>query len=184
MERRVKGHGVKSVYAGATNYPPAEREKIIARIDPAVVAAMSNINRAEWYPAAYVSSIYQAVVDVKGEDELRRIGYKVAEDAVGTFLRLVMKILTPAMFSGKFNSFWHQYFDHGEIRSDMSDIASDHVFLHLDYKGIEFPWQHVVTVGWVEYAFVTMGKKTVTVSINSEPGQVSVMPVVIFDVRW
>lgn len=185
MEPHVKGHGIKSVYNYVlTNYSPDERNKIIARVDPEMVALYPKLQKSDWYPIRHLVSVYDAVAQEKGPDEMRPLGYGVAQEATGTFLKLVMKILTPAMFANKFDSFFHQYFDFGEIRADLTDISSNCVRFCIDLKGVEFPHHHVVSLGWIESAFHGMGKKNVAVTLKSEHGQRVVTPEWLYEVRW
>jgi hypothetical protein len=190
MERHVKGLPIKVAfdYIGA-NFPPAEGDKIIASLDPALVALVPDLKPTAWYPLSYWVAIFDAVVAdqtvAAGEERLKLVGGSVANEALGSFLKLLLKILTPSLFANKFDVFWRKYHDFGDLRVVEKDIEHSHIVFSLDLEGQEYPHVHISAGAWIECAFRAMGKNsTVVTATNATPGQRVVMPEIIWDVRW
>ena len=162
-DRQVRGAFTQLAYKFVeTHYEPAVRDKIIASMDPAVVASIPKLSDTGWYPLEHFVSICDAIAKNRTldqtEDEVRRLGQSIAEAALGTFLKLILKILTPALFANKYDSFWKRYHNFGGMHCDVTEIESNHIILYYPV----YPWVHLIGPGWAETTFKAMGKPNVS----------------------
>lgn len=190
MEPHVKGLPIKVAFNHIeSHFSPPERDAIMAAMDPALVALIPNLKPTGWFPLEYWVAIFDAVSAgqevAAAEERLRLVGYTVATEALGSFLKLLLKILTPSLFADKFDAFWRKYHDFGKLKVVEKDIEHSHLVFNLDLEGHEYPHVHISAGAWIECAFRAMGKEsTVVTTTNATPGQRVVMPKIIWDVRW
>ncbi|HVK73960.1 MAG TPA: hypothetical protein VM734_11605 [Kofleriaceae bacterium] len=139
----------------------AEARRIWEGFSPALNHAISQAKPAEWMPAAYSSEILRAIVaQSKGNedharDELIKCGRYIANEATNTFLRLLMRVLTPALFAKKLPGFWSRDSTAGRYEVD---VTEDKITCHL--KEME-AFEHIAPIGmgYVSFALEAMGKK-------------------------
>jgi len=122
----------------------------------------------EWAPREILVKLYRAIADTHHGDErhvyedLVRCGVAMGGFATGTFLKLLMKVLTPRMFARKFPDLWARDHERGRI-----EIVSfnDHgmVMLCTDMEG----YDHFapVAVGWGGSTLKTIGVKNLEMKV-------------------
>jgi hypothetical protein len=138
----------------------AEGRRIFEGLSPAVQHAVSQAKPADWMPAAHSSEILRAIAalskgnDDHARDELVKCGRYIANEATNTFLKLLMKVLTPNLFAKKLPSFWSRDATAGRYEVDVTD---EKIVCHL--KEME-PFDHIapIGVGYVSFALEAMGK--------------------------
>lgn len=92
------------------------------------------LDKLKWYPVAQASDVFRAVVELHDRDELgsRRalmhLGRFLGVAATQSYLRLVSRFLTPALFARKLPEFWARDFIGGGL-----DVEP-----HIDRKVIAF----------------------------------------------
>ena len=186
-KRRVRGNYVQAVlHYINTMYGPEQRSKIMAAIDPDVVLLLPKLSPTVWYPIEHLVSVFDAIAAsqpfAKTEEDIKLIGKAVATEALGTFLKLLLKILTPRLFASKFDAFWHKYHEFGEMRADLKELESSHIVLY----GTAYPYMHLIATGWGECVFrEALGKTDALVTADVPAGQrESATSEVAIHVRW
>lgn len=126
-------------------YDDATRAKISERISPRVRGIMENINTVAWYPVADLSEIFGAIArhheeaDGKARDALVDVGRTIGETATTTFLKLIMKLLTPALFKAKLPNFWSRDHRIGTLSASLFDTNQRRLVVTLkDVGGYDF----------------------------------------------
>jgi hypothetical protein len=148
---------------------PALREPVQRQCDH-VLVRLGDVDRTAWYPLQDAIDMYKAIYDQyddpqKGFDALWRAGHHVASDAAGTFLKLLLKVLTPKLFARQFPEIWRRYHDWGELRADLGDLEQNKVYFTMP----GYPYVPPVTAGWLEYLFLGFGMKDVNVDVKVSP---------------
>lgn len=181
-ERKVKGiYVICALRYLDTRYSATERQAIYDDIPAAVRAEYPKLNRAEWYPLNYVTDLFAAMAKHSANpgETLTQCGMSIAEEATNTFLKLLMKLLTPKLFARKFPEFWAKYHNFGTMTPDLTEIDDRHIVFHTT----GYDYMHYASAGWVIFVFKTLGKRNPTVTSNCPPDKKG-MDDVILDVRW
>jgi hypothetical protein len=147
-------------------YDEATRKRLYDGLSPDVRTNMSSYKRVEWYPRAHLVDFLRGIAAVHGSDDeaafrdIVACGQSVAKDAASTFLRLLMKILTPVLFAKKIPDIWARDSQGGKMTADASRVGERLLVMHLtDVEGFD----HIgpLAVGWISFAMTAMGKKGV-----------------------
>lgn len=150
-------------------YDEATRKRIYDGLSPEVRGHMSSYKRVEWYPRQHLVEFMRGIVSVHGADQSEAFeaivscGQSVAKDAATTFLRLLMKILTPVLFAKKIPDIWERDSKGGRMVADASRVDEKVMVMRLtDVEGFD----HIgpLACGWIRFAMTAMGKKGVTVT--------------------
>lgn len=148
----------------------AAREKVLASLSREAQQVLASPTPAKWYPRAYfielnrgVASLHSTESDV--HDALTTVGAEIAELAAGTFMKLLLRILTPAIFARKFTDFWAHDNRGGRIEVDASKV--DQHRLDMWIKDVEgFDHIGLVGRGYIQFAMSAITKKNVDVRLN------------------
>lgn len=169
-ERLTRGYGIKQVvdYIDRT-YDQETRDRVYATLPDDVRDALPNLDPAKWYPWRYNAAMFEGVASTQSEegavyDELVRCGESIAVEATNTFLRFLMKILTPKMFATKIPEFWSRDNKGGRFDVDLSE--ADQGRIRLSLSGVE-GYNHigVGAIGWITFGMKATGKNaTITQS--------------------
>src|SRR5262245_51386221 len=88
-------------------YPDVARKEILSRMPQETRNLIRSVRDVDWYPRTHTVNIYSAVAsyhrdtDGKVADAIYAVGRGVGQRAVESFLRLVMKVMTPPVFARK-----------------------------------------------------------------------------------
>lgn len=147
---------------------PARRQKVLQRISPELIRYIDSLKSAEWYPTTPMTEMFNAVVaacdgnDKLAEQDLIGCGTFAARDASNTFLRLVMRVLTPTLFAKKLPSLYSRDNSKGTVEVDVTD---DRVIAHFkDTMG--FDHLAAMSAGWMTFALESMGKQLTSCTIT------------------
>lgn len=167
METAVKGYMVQ--FAGrfvvedpvlSTRVPPSLIEEIRFQQD--------SIKPNEWVARENLVRIYRAIAETHPDDEraayddLVRCGTAMGGFATGTFLRLLLKVLTPRMFAKKFPDLWARDHKRGRIEVVSVDDRSM-VMLFKEVEGYDhFP---PVAAGWGGSTLTGIGVKNLQMKV-------------------
>lgn len=163
---------------------PQMRQKVLDAT-PDLTSKRESLKKTEWYPLAYAVD-QCAAIDAQFEDphksydELKRCGHFIADDAASTYMKLLMKVLTPKLFARQFPEVWKRYHDFGKLASDMSHIEENRVVFTIP----GYPYVAPMCHGWLEFAFDCLGKgNSLEVETNQPPGA-PVPDLVEYRVKW
>ena len=165
-----------------------EQTRALAQLSPEVREMLPRLKRVDWYPRAQWIELLRAVVSihhdpVQSYEDLVSCGRYIAEDATNTFLRLLMKMLTPGLFARKFPEFWRRDNQGGRIEVDAARINENRVVMYIkDVEGFD----HIgpVGAGYISFAMGAITGKPIQIALESwsldRPGP----PEVRYEVSW
>jgi hypothetical protein len=140
----------------------AEAQRLVGTLPIEVQRAIETAKPADWYPcdhisqlAAFVASAVGKSEEVRARDALVECGKCGAREATSTFLRLFMRILTPAIFARKLPEVWARDNSGGVVTVTSSDTSLVCTIAQVkDYD-------HVgpIAVGWAWFTLEAMGLK-------------------------
>lgn len=186
----IRGYSVKQQFNFLqTQYEPEVSGRLLQTIPVEILTGLNDPKPADWYPRSYSVAILRAIASHHGADEqaayadLVRCGTFIATEATNTFLRLLMKVLTPALFAKKIPEFWKRDQTGGHFEVDTSGAKHGTFELRLcDVEG--FDHIGVVSLGWILFGLSAMGKTDVVVNQTgwklTNPGPTQIH----YQVRW
>jgi hypothetical protein len=139
---------------------------LCARVPPELLVTIAehekSIKAQQWYTRHDVIVLWRAIA--AGSDEataysdLVRCGESIANYATSTFLKLLLKVLTPGMFARKFPDLWSHDHKGGRVEPDRIDDTGMRITIR-DIEGFE----HVsaVSAGFTTFALKSIGLKNV-----------------------
>src|SRR6185312_16611206 len=106
-ETQIRGYMLKASGGYLREFAGADSKRIVSALTAPTREAMDNAKDAGWYPVAMLSETLNAVAslakgnDEKGRELLVNCGASMAREATNTFLRILMRMLTPNLFAKK-----------------------------------------------------------------------------------
>jgi hypothetical protein len=165
----IRGYVLKQLVAAIDmRFDPDTRRRVLATLPPGVLDLALATKPAEWYPGENASHLLRAVVSAKNDEhgsyeDLVACGKFVASEAANTFLRILMKLMTPTLFLKKIPEFWPRDFNTGRFEADLSQAGSGLVKLTLlDAQG----YDHIAgsSCGFLTFGLATIGKPNAKVT--------------------
>ncbi len=152
-------------------YDSERQERIFAQLSPEVRSALRTYKGIEFYPVQHFTELLRGIAKEAGDDEtavrneIARAGEFIAGVATSTFLKLLMKVLTPTLFAKKLPSLWERDNQGGQFVADVS--KADEGRLTLELKDIEgYDYIGPIALGWVRFAMSAMGEKVLESSLE------------------
>jgi|GEM_PF-3435406 len=172
-EPKVRGMLVQGLNSFVEKkYEPVLRAKILEAVSADVRASLPTMEKNAWYPRRYALDFCRAIASVTGDDKnVELAGTHIANEATNTFMKLLIKVLTPKMFARQFPEFWKKYNSHGVIIPDVSRIDEREAAFRIDGT---FDYLHLLAVGFLVFVFDALGKRGVLVTHNVPQGQTNV----------
>ena len=140
---------------------PVRGPLALSKITPETLRIIESSKPAEWYPCALQVEMYEGIIFAAqgdlalAEKDLVGVGKFGANEAINSFLKLLMKVLTPTLFAKKLPSLYERDNSKGKVTVEVSD---DRLVCNIDdCKGCA----HLAPVssGWATFALEAMGKK-------------------------
>jgi hypothetical protein len=140
----------------------------------------------DWLPREAATRLWSAIAASRPTEqgsymELVRVGREIGQVATSSFLKLLLKVLTPAMFASKFPDFWAR--DHQGSRAVIESMDENGLVIVLhDVAGFD----HIgpIEAGWVAFTLEAIGQRDVEVTCSpwslAEPGPAEVR----IEARW
>jgi len=160
-ENQMRGYGLISGVAYLRKAAGDQNAKrLLDGLSPETKQAIATAKEANWCSSKSVAELYSAIASLGNGDErsaqnhLIECGKHAAHDASNTFLRLLMKMLTPTLFAKKLPDIWARDCTVGKITTQ---VFNDKLRNHL--TGVA-GFDHIgpVCVGYVTFALEAMGK--------------------------
>lgn len=152
-------------------YEPSVRERMLADVSPRVRDVLANLNTVAWYPVPDVAELFRVIAehhqrtDGKLRESLENVGRSICEAATTTFLKLILKILTPSLFASKMSGFWERDHRCGTLKAVDFDPKSARMKVVLSgVKGYDYIGP--VAPGFVLQALELLGLHDVRVSYD------------------
>jgi hypothetical protein len=146
-----------------------ELARVLKELSPAARSAATSLKPAEWCPVGGVAEMLRALAAKsngnaeQARDRLVACGEFIAREATNTFLKIVIKMLTPSLFAKKLPDLWRRDCSRGTFEVDAAD---NKIVIRLAGMG---GFDHVpcTAAGFVKFALTTMGKTVEQVQIHS-----------------
>lgn len=187
----VRGYMLVSTldYIESPAFSEDQRQLVYSKLSSAVSRDRSAYDVMKWYPASHANELNNGMAAVHGDDEkkvyelLEGLGMFTADKATSTFLRLIMKILTPGLFAKKAPDFWARDNRIGRMESDISKLDEKRLIVHL--RDIS-PLSHVApsAAGFAKFALKTIGLKNLRVETKGWSLNQPAPDAVYFDISW
>lgn len=188
-ERTSRGYMVQSTISFIDKtYDPEARAKINAFVPERVRQAFANLNKVGWYPVEDVAELYRAIALYHRETDgnelkaLENVGRSIAETATNTFLKLILRVLTPGLFASKMGDFWQRDNRCGTLQCIKYEPGENRMIVTLTgVKGYDFIGP--VAPGFILFAFKALGFKDGRVSFPWDPANPG-PDAFEYDFRW
>lgn len=138
---------------------------------PELKSDLANVKHAVWYPRAHFIELNRAIANLHADSDeeaaeaLTEAGRHICEIASNSFMKLLLRMLTPKMFSQKFPDFWDRDNRGGACRVDTSELDQNRMVAWIeDVKGFD----HVgpVARGYVGFAMERITGKPVKITME------------------
>jgi hypothetical protein len=144
-------------------------EDALASASPELREALRNTQAANWYPSPLFAELNRLVVaTLAGEDEAKALdvlikcGRFMGREASNTFLRLLLRMLTPKMIVKKFPDIWKRDFSGGRIQISATDRTLECFIFDLPGHDHIGP----ISAGWMGFNLEAMGKSLEKTSVQ------------------
>jgi hypothetical protein len=187
-EGTVRGYGLLGCMDFIDTLEPELRERAYANLAADVPRERSAVRAVGWYPHSDLTAYLMSIALVHGDEQkveeaLVGCGRCVAATATGTFMRLVMGLLTPAMFLKWMPHIWGRDMRIGRMESDVSQLARRRVRVRL--TGVKDLCHFAPTArGFVEFVMNATGAKNVTVTMDGWSLTTPAPDTVRYDIQW
>lgn len=170
-------------------YDDAARASIYDGISPRLRALLAKIDNVGWYPKTEASELFAAIANHhlrtggNVRETLENVGVSISETAMNTFLKLILKLLTPALFKAKASDFWRR--DHNFGILEISKLDTDEREMEVALKEVDgYDYIGPVGLGFIRFALEDVFKfKNVRATYDwsiDNPGP----PVVEYKLTW
>jgi hypothetical protein len=182
----VRGNCISAVLGYVEQAYDGERQRlVVGSLPPEVVAAMTEAKEKDFYPGSYFSAGLRAVADASSSlEEARRevvnVGNHIAGASIATFMRLIMKMMTPKLLAYKLPDFFAKDFRNTRARLTAELTGSGEMKVSAMDFG-ELPYVACAAVGWVRTGLEGIGCRGLTVEGPSDEWD---LPEDHFVVRW
>lgn len=172
MSVETKGSSIRSIGAYVQTLDPEFIRRVEANLSPDECRLMYEAKPDDWYPHDYFAAPYRAIVaahddPVAGRRAVEAAGRWACEEMANSFLRLVMRMMTPGLFVKKCSQLLAKDFrgwrgGAPDVIYDLSKEKAGEVTIEVRNIG-NHPYLGASAIGYIEFAFEHMGKKNLKV---------------------
>jgi hypothetical protein len=164
----IRGYSLKQTAKYIdSKFEPEARRRVQETLPAAVRGAIPTYEPAEWYPRDHSAALFRGIASIRNSEEasyqdLVGCGEFIASEATNTFLKLLMRIMSPTLFAKKIPEFWKRDQRGGYFEADVSKADEALILMKLaDVEG----YDHIgiVSIGWILFGMNALGKKDVKV---------------------
>jgi hypothetical protein len=173
LERKIRGSAVRSAAGYVENCEAKLQARIWQSIPAELVQPIKDAKPGEFYPLEYYLVVSRAVASTvpdptEAYQTLVGMGKYIANDAINSFLRLLVKFLKPSLFARKFHEFFRKDHNFGKLEADLSEIENNRFVVLMSEVG---GYDNVapLSIGWIAHTLDAMGCKDVVVSETLSP---------------
>ena len=165
-----------------------DREQVKAKIPHDIQEEIRRLSRVDWCPIEYSSAVLHAIASAKHDPkgsfrDIVECGKFVSVEATNTFYKMLLKVVTPAIFFKKTQTIWSK---------DFKDVGTWEVQMHEGGKSASLSLSGVggmdhlapVSEGFLTYVVESMGYGQVSCETHGwsleNPGPESVR----FEMHW
>jgi hypothetical protein len=170
-----------------TKLQPGARQLALDSLPGDVRTRMNAFAPAEWYPRTYSAALFRAIAGDQPEADAYRslvgCGEFIASEATNTFLKMLMRIMTPTLFAKKVPEFWKRDQRGGQFVADVS--KADQGLIRMRLEDVE-GYDHIgiVSIGWIQFGMTALGKKDVRIAQHGWSQDAPAPRAVEYEVAW
>jgi hypothetical protein len=190
-ESMIRGYSLRRTAAFIDAHFDAETAARVKRRVPEAVEIANNVRPADWYPRIHSVTMFRAIASAKGAAadpdaayaDLVACGTYISSEATNTFFRVLLKIMTPALFAKKLPAFWERDQKGGRYEYDISRIEDKIIGLRL-VDVADYDYIGPVATGFLEFVFNAMGKRGFKVTVPGWSFEHPAQRNIDFHVTW
>lgn len=165
----TRGHFIAQGFAFIESYyREATAQRILAAIPEATLELRPKIEQGAWYSREHCVALTRAIASIHDREEdvfndLLESGRYMAREATNSYLKLLLRVLSPSVLARKIPSFWlRDNRNSGNFDPEEAKVSSN--YLRLVMKGVE-GFDHVApqSAGFCSFILNAMGKKNIHV---------------------
>jgi hypothetical protein len=168
---------------------PDARRQVLEQLPAKVAAQLPKLHPNDFYPIEFSNVLLDGIAStvpdkVQAYATCVDVGRYIANDAINTFLRLLVKFLKPSLFARKFHDFFRKDHNFGQVETDLSMINERRFVLKM--SGVEgYSYVSAASTGWMLHTLEAMGCQSVAIreTISPAPGPQDVDSY-RFEVSW
>jgi hypothetical protein len=161
-EPQGRGYILAATYSFLREQAGEEKTaQVVSELSDELQAILPALKPAGWYPVRVFGELNRAVVaTLAGDDEgkarevLLNCGRFMGREASNTFLRLLMKMLTPNLLAKKIPEFWKRDFSEGQVEITVTETNLVGRISPVETHSHIGP----ISAGWCAFNLETMGK--------------------------
>lgn len=164
-------------------------DHVFAKLSPEVRALIPNLKPNDWYPRAQLIELLRLIATEHDESdrarsELVKVGTRMAYSVTNVFMRLVIRILTPALFAKKLPQvFKLDNRGEGYVEVDASRLADQRLTITFK-RMLGYHYHSPVCEGWLRFFFQAMGKKDVQITVDPWSLETPASEQFSFELAW
>ena len=141
------------------HFPAPEAARIKEGFPVSLRDALSSLKPAQWYPREHCIAMHRAIAEGAGRENayetLVSLGEFMATEATNTYLRLLLRLMTPPLFCKNVPKFWQRDHSAGEFSLEKVDSDAKRIEMRLhDVAGFDH-------VGPGSVGFLRFGRRAV-----------------------
>jgi len=187
MQKQIRGASLLGILGfiekGLT---PAQKARAIEQF-PREHANADKISANDLYPIERCYELMHAIASALDNEAERydaciRCGQFIADDAINSFLRLLIKFLKPHLFARKYGTFFRRAHTFGEVEpKDFTERS-----FVLEMSGVNgYAYVAPITIGFMNFTLEAMGCKDIKVrEVLSPPPAPQTADRYRFEVSW
>lgn len=188
MNGQIRGYSLRQTARYLeTKFDADARERALATLPAETRTALATFDAGGWYPRIHSAALFRAIAAARGGDHTYRdlvgCGEFIAGEATNTFLRLLMKVMTPTLFAKKVPDFWTRDQRGGHFEVDVERAGAGAIDMALvDVEGYDHIG--VVSIGWIQFGMAALGKRDVRVTQDGWSAAAPGPRRIGYQVRW
>jgi hypothetical protein len=171
------------------NLSADEWKAAVSRFSPGLQKVVSgDVKHAGWYPVSMMCELHSVIATTIAHNDVDRArqafincGKYVASEATNTFLKMLLKMLSPSMFAKKLPDVFKRDFQGG---ARMETELDGHTITCRIYDMPGFDHCGATAPGFVAAAFEAMGKKVEAISVHEWSLERPNVDGVWFELTW
>jgi hypothetical protein len=170
-DRKTRGYAMVATWKYINETFPAEaRERIRAHLSPEV-RNQGTYDAVSFYSCNHLYEPFVGIASLSSDQatamkQLEECGKFIAREATNTFLRLIMKVVTPTLFAKKLPTLWSRDNTVGRFHVDLTNVESGRMVFHLEEVSGFF---HIgpVAQGWIAFSMEAMGRQVKSIHLSN-----------------
>ncbi|SRR6266540_5440668 len=193
MEVQTRAHCMRGIGNYLRSLDPARAQQIESKLSQETLRSMYETSPEVWYPISVWKEALDTIVaqspdPVAARTAVRAVGKFICEGTVNSFLRVLMRIMTPALFAKKAGAMIgkdFRGFPGGEPDCTYDLSKESEGLLTMTVRNAKnIPYLGATGQGFTEFAFHYMGKKNVLIDEPNCPPNEYSPEVVHWRIRW